>query len=103
MRRFGKPEIFNTDQGSQFTGHAFTGVLQRSNVRISMDGKGRAHDNIVIERFWRSLKYEEVYLKEYDSMTECRKGIADYIAKYNSFRPHSSVGLVTPDMAYHAA
>jgi putative transposase len=103
IRQFGKPEIFNTDQGSQFTGHAFTGVLQDADVRISMDGKGRALDNVVIERFWRSLKYEEVYLKEYESMTECREGIANYIRKYNSFRPHSSVGMVTPDMAYQAA
>lgn len=103
MRRFGKPDIFNTDQGSQFTGLAFTGVLNEAGIRISMDGKGRALDNVVVERFWRSLKYEEVYLKEYESMVECRKGIADYILKYNNFRPHSTVGKVTPDMAYNAA
>jgi putative transposase len=100
---YGKPEIFNTDQGSQFTGDKFTGILRSENIRISMDGKGRALDNIVVERFWRSLKYEEVYLKDYNSMMECRVGIAQYIEKYNSFRPHSSVGAVTPDMAYRAA
>ncbi len=103
LRKFGKPEIFNTDQGSQFTGRAFSGVLQNAEIRISMDGKGRALDNVVVERFWRSLKYEEVYIKDYNSMTECRKGIAEYITKYNGFRPHSAVGAVTPDTAYHAA
>lgn len=103
LRQFGKPDIFNTDQGSQFTGLAFTGVLNEAKIRISMDGKGRALDNVIVERFWRSLKYEEVYLKEYESMVECRKGIADYILKYNSFRPHSTVGNVTPDMVYDAA
>jgi len=103
MRRYGKPEIFNTDQGSQFTSETFTGKLLAANIRISMDGKGRALDNVVVERFWRSLKYEEVYLKEYNDVKECREGIARYIEKYNSFRPHSSVGGITPDMAYRAA
>ena len=100
---YGKPEIFNTDQGSQFTGHSFTGILKTKEIRISMDGKGRALDNVIVERFWRSLKYEEVYLKQYESVTECREGIGNYIRKYNNFRPHSSVGKVTPDMAYYAA
>jgi putative transposase len=103
IRHYGKPEIFNTDQGSQFTGKDFTDVLKSHEIKISMDGKGRALDNVIIERFWRSLKYEEVYLKEYESMMECREGIDRYIRKYNSFRPHSSVGRITPDMAYYAA
>jgi putative transposase len=103
IRHYGKPEIFNTDQGSQFTGKNFTDVLKSNEIKISMDGKGRALDNVVIERFWRSLKHEEVYLKEYENMAECREGIDHYIWKYNSFRPHSSVGRITPDMAYYAA
>jgi len=103
MDEYGRPEIFNTDQGSQFTSEMFTEKLNDNHIRISMDGKGRALDNVVVERFWRSLKYEEVYLKEYNSMKECREGIAAYIRKYNSFRPHSSIGGVTPDMVYHAA
>jgi len=103
INRYGKPEMFNTDQGSQFTGDKFTGRLLSENIRISMDGKGRALDNVIVERFWRSLKYEEVYIKDYNNMKECREGIARYIEKYNSFRPHSSVGAVTPDMAYRAA
>lgn len=101
--RYGKPEIFNTDQGSQFTGDRFTGKLLSENIRISMDGKGRAIDNVIVERFWRSLKYDEVYLKDYKNMKECREGIASYIEKYNSFRPHSSNDGMTPDMAYNAA
>lgn len=103
IERYGKPEIFNTDQGAQFTSEAFTGKLQSNTIRISMNGKGRALDNVIVERFWRSLKYEEVYIKEYNDMKECRDGIAHYIEKYNSFRPHSSVGAITPDMAYQAA
>ncbi len=103
MRKYGKPEIFNTDQGSQFTSEKFTGKLLKENIRISMDGKGRALDNVIVERFWRSLKYDEVYLKDYNNMKECREGISAYIEKYNSFRPHSSVGGITPDMAYQAA
>lgn len=103
IKRFGKPEIFNTDQGSQFTSEKFTDILNGNKIRISMDGKGRALDNVIIERFWRSLKYEEVFLKEYSNMIECREGITDYIRKYNSFRPHSSIGGITPDMVYHAA
>ena len=103
MEQHGKPEIFNTDQGAQFTSEIFTGKLNNNHIRISMDGKGRALDNVVVERFWRSLKYEEVYLKDYNNMNECREGIKTYIRKYNSFRPHSSMGGVTPDMVYHAA
>ena len=103
LERYVKPEIFNTDQGAQFTSEAFTVKLQANTIRISMDGKGRALDNVVVERFWRSLKYEEVYIKDYNTMKECREGIAHYIEKYNSFRPHPSVGAITPDMAYQAA
>jgi putative transposase len=97
---YGKPDIFNSDQGSQFTGHLFTSALIENKIKISMDGKGRAVDNIVVERFWRSLKYDEVYLKDYKNMSECREGIGSYIQKYNTFRPHSSLDGITPDMAY---
>ncbi len=91
MRAYGIPAIFNTDQGAQFTSPSFTGVLKDADVRISMDGKNRAIDNIVVERFWRSLKYEEVYLKDYADVNECRLYINNYIANYNSFRPHQRV------------
>lgn len=87
---YGKPEIFNTDQGSQFTSEAFTSVLKDNHIKISMDGKGCWVDNVMIERFWRSLKYEEVYLKAYDSVTEARKNIAEYIEFYNTERKHQS-------------
>ena len=103
LERYGNPDIFNTDQGAQFTSEIFTGKLLSKGIRVSMDGKGRALDNVVVERFWRSLKYDEVYIKDYNNMRECREGIARYIEKYNSFRPHSSVGGITPDMAYKAA
>lgn len=96
LARFGRPEIFNTDQGSQFTGHDFTGVLKRENIRISMDGKGRFMDNIFIERLWRSLKYEDVYIKAYASMAEARVGIGGYLAHYNDERPHQSLDYQTP-------
>lgn len=102
ITQYGKPEIFNTDQGCQFTSEAFVGRLQHYEIKISMDGKGRATDNIFIERFWRSLKYEEVYLKEYESVAECRNSISSYIERYNSYRPHASLGGITPDMAYAA-
>jgi putative transposase len=96
MARFGKPEIFNTDQGSQFTSQAFTGALERAGVRISMDGRGRFLDNIFIERLWRSLKHEDVYLKHYADGCEARAGIASWIAFYNSRRPHQALGYKTP-------
>jgi putative transposase len=96
MARFGKPEIFNTDQGSQFTSQAFTGALERAGVRISMDGRGRFLDNIFIERLWRSLKHEDVYLKHYADGREARAGIASWIAFYNSRRPHQALGYKTP-------
>ena len=99
-RRFGDPEIFNTDQGAQFTCSGFIHPLTASGVRISMDGKGRALDNVIVERFWRSLKYEEVYLKDYVDLIEARREIGNYIERYNSFRPHQSLEGRTPNMAY---
>ena len=96
LARFGQPQIFNTDQGSQFTGAAFTGALSTAGVRISMDGRGRWMDNVFIERLWRSLKYEEVYLKCYADGREARAGIGSWIAFYNSCRPHQALGYRTP-------
>jgi putative transposase len=100
LRRFGRPEIFNTDQGSQFTSQAFTSALEANDIRISMDGKGRWKDNIFIERFWWSLKYEEVYLHAYDDLWHAKKGISNYIDYYNSERRHSSPEKQTPEQAY---
>ena len=92
----GQPEIFNTDQGSQFTSEAFTGMLLEAGVRISMDGKGRYNDNIFVERLWRSIKYEEVYLKAYQNGSEARAGIGAYLDFYNQERPHQALGYQTP-------
>jgi putative transposase len=100
MARHGKPEIFNTDQGSQFTSAAFTGLLADKGVRISMDGRGAWRDNVFVERLWRSVKYEEVYLRAYDSVAEARASIGRYLEFYNRKRPHSSLGARTPDQAY---
>ena len=100
LGRYGGPEIFNTDQGSQFTSAAFTGVLQSHGVRISMDGKGRFMDNIFVERLWRSLKYEEVYLYAYDSVQEARTGIGRYFDFFNDERPHQVLGYQTPASFY---
>jgi len=97
---YGRPEIFNTDQGSQFTSEAFTGRLRAEDVRISMDGRGRWADNVYVERLWRSLKYEEVYLHAYESVGAARDGIGRYLEFYNSGRPHSSLGGQTPDRVY---
>jgi len=94
------PEIFNTDQGSQFTGEAFTGRLAEAGVRISMDGRGRTFDNIMIERLWRSVKYEEVYLKDYENLRDARKGLAEYFEFYNNERPHQSLGSTPPVEVY---
>ena len=88
LRHFGKPEIFNSDQGSQFTSDNFTGVLKREEITISMDGRGRAFDNIFVERLWRNVKYEDVYLKGYATVDELLLGLSDYFALYNSQRPH---------------
>jgi len=96
LARFGKPDIFNTDQGSQFTSAAFTGVLAAAGVRISMDGRGRWMDNVFIERLWRSLKYEDIYLKGYADGREARSGIGMWMAFYNGYRPHQALGNRTP-------
>lgn len=98
--RKGCPEIFNTDQGSQFTSGPWIDLLESRNIQISMDGKGRCIDNIYAERFWRSLKYEEVYLKSYDSVHEARKSLSDYIEFYNNQRPHQALGYKTPAEVY---
>jgi putative transposase len=103
LRRHGRPEIFNTDQGAQFTGRAFTGVLQAAQVRISMDGKGRALDNIMVERLWRSVKYEETYLKDYESVAELVTALRAYFDFYNHERAHRSHGGLTPAQVYHGA
>jgi putative transposase len=100
LAKYGKPEIFNTDQGSQFTGTAFTGVLAANDIAISMDGKGAWRDNVFVERLWRSIKYEEVYLHAYDSVGEARQSIGRYLDFYNGRRPHSSLDGMTPDQAY---
>jgi putative transposase len=100
LARHGKPDIFNTDQGSQFTGAAFTGVLIKNGIAISMDGKGAWRDNVFVERLWRSVKYEEVYLRAYDTATEARASIGRYLTFYNGRRPHSSLDGRTPDQAY---
>jgi putative transposase len=100
MRIYGKPEIFNSDQGSQFTSVAFTGVLEREGIVISMDGRGRVFDNIFVERLWRNVKYEDVYLKGYATMGELMVGLSKYFAFYNGERPHQSLGNKTPDVVY---
>lgn len=97
----GHPEIFNSDQGVQFTSRDFTGQLEKENVRISMDGRGRVFDNIMIERLWRSVKYEEVYMKDYETVRECREGLSAYWSHYNEGRPHQSLGYHTPNELYH--
>jgi putative transposase len=100
LSRFGAPEIFNTDQGAQFTADSFTRVLRDRGIKISMDGKGRCIDNIFVERLWRSLKYEEVYLNPYDSMREARMGIGRYFDFFNHERPHQALGYQTPGSFY---
>ena len=103
IRAHGKPEIFNSDQGSQFTSEAFTGALKREGIIISMDGRGRAFDNIFVERLWRSVKHEDVYLKGYATMGELMIGLVEYFAFYNGERPHQSLGNETPDVVYRTA
>ena len=102
MVRYGKPEIFNTDQGAQFTSEAFLTVLERNQIRISMDGRGRWMDNVFVERLWRSVKYEEVYLKAYESVAEARGSLAKYFAFYNHERGHQSLNRQTPWQVYTA-
>jgi putative transposase len=96
-----KPEIFNTDQGSQYTSREFTGILKQNQIKISMDGKGRATDNIAIERFWRSIKYEELYINEYKDVKEIKKAITEYMEFYNKRRIHSTLDYETPDRFYY--
>jgi len=103
LARYGSPEIFNTDQGSQFTDGDFTQVLKDRNILISMDGKGAWRDNVFVERFWRSIKYEEVYLRAYETATDAKASIGRYIGFYNEQRPHSSLGGLTPGTAYFTA
>ena len=100
LSRYGRPEIFNTDQGSQFTSAAFTGLLLENGIAISMDGRGSWRDNVFVERLWRSVKYEEVYLRAYDSVGEARASLGRYLDFYNRRRPHSSLDARTPDRAY---
>jgi putative transposase len=100
LLRFGQPEIFNTDQGAQFTAEAFTRVLLARGVKISMDGKGRCIDNVFVERLWRSLKYEEVYLNDYDDLVQARAGIGRYLEFYNYQRPHQALGHQAPAAFY---
>jgi putative transposase len=102
LARHGKPDIVNTDQGSQFTAAAFTGVLAACGIAISMDGKGAWRDNVFVERLWRSVKYEEVYLHAYDSVSEARASLGRYFEFYNQRRPHTSLDGSTPDQAYFA-
>ena len=107
LARHGAPEIFNTDQGSQFTSEAFTGLLKTSGIRISpappapsTDGRGSWKDNVFVERLWKSVKYEEVYLKAYESVSEARRSLGEYLEFYNARRPHSSLGGMTPNEFY---
>ena len=95
-RQWGKPTIFNSDQGVQFTADAFIACLEAAGIQISMDGRGRALDNIFIERLWRSVKYEDIYLKHYDSVSQLETGLADYFWRYNQERPHQSLNYRTP-------
>jgi putative transposase len=101
--KYGAPEIVNTDQGSQFTAEEFTRVVLTKGCKLSMDGRGASRDNVFVERLWRSVKYERVYLKAYDTVSAARADIADYLDWYNTHRPHSSLERLTPDEKYLAA
>lgn len=100
LRQHGPPDIFNSDQGAQFTSPDFTAVLRKADVKISMDGKGRALDNVFVERLWRSLKYEEVYVKDYADVSQAREGIGSWFRFYNDRRPHQALGYQTPMSVY---
>ena len=100
IAKFGVPEIFNTDQGAQFTSAEFIGMLKRHQIRISMDGRGRWRDNVFIERLWKSIKYEEVYLHACENVSAARAGIARYVQFFNTRRPHSALDRRTPDAVY---
>ena len=101
ITRYGAPDVFNTDQGAQFTSEAFTSALTAHGVRISMDGKGRWMDNVYVERLWRSLKQEEVYLRAYETVAEAKKGIAEYLRYFNEERPHQGLDNRTPDDVFY--
>jgi putative transposase len=103
IRKYGIPEIFNTDQGVQYTSDAFTSVLKSHEIRISMDGRGRALDNVFVERLWRNVKQEDLYLKGYETAVEMMRGFAEYFRFYNIERPHQSLGYKTPDEVYESA
>ena len=100
INRYGKPEIFNTDQGCQFTSLDFTGLLKDNDIQISMDGKGCWRDNVFVERLWKSVKYEEVYLHAYDSVSDAKRGLEKYFKFYNQNRPHTALDDKTPDEFY---
>jgi putative transposase len=100
LAKYGRPTIFNTDQGSQFTSAAFTGLLLENKIAISMDGRGAWRDNVFVERLWRSVKYEEAYLRAYTNVGEARASLGRYLNFYNVLRPHSSLDARTPDHAY---
>jgi len=100
LRCYDVPEIFNTDQGAQYTGNSFTGVLKDNEIAISMDGKGRAMDNIMVERLWRTVKYEDIYIRDYESVTDLVAGLKRYFSFYNDERPHQSFGGMTPAEVY---
>ena len=101
--RSGKPDVFNTDQGAQFTAEAFTGCLERAGVSVSMDGRGRALDNVFVERLWRSVKYEDIYIQDYEAVPELHRGLGRYFGFYNDERPHQSLGYRTPAAVYREA
>ena len=101
IENFGGPEIFNTDQGSQFTSEEFTGVLKANEIAISMDGKGQWVDNVFVERLWRSVKYEEVYLSAYDTVLDAKQALGKYFTRYNTKRRHQGINGMTPDMLYN--
>jgi putative transposase len=103
LAKYGRPEIFNTDQGSQFTSQAFTELLAGRGIRISMDGKGAWPDNVFVERLWRTIKHDEVYLRAYESVSQARASLARFIELYNTCRPHSSLDRKTPDEFYFAS
>ena len=100
LGKYGKPEVFNTDQGCQFTSEDVTGVLKENEIEISMDGKGRALDNVFVERLWRTVKYEDIYLKDYGTVLECRAGLEAFFSRYNNRREHQSLDYRFPSEVY---
>ena len=100
LSKYGHPEIFNTDQGCQFTSEEFTGVFENTDIKISMDGRGRALDNVFVERLWRTVKQEDIYLKEYGTVPECKEGLERYFRRYNNLREHQSLDYNYPEEIY---